>query len=413
MRTRAAACDRSVVLGSLFLLGIIPRIVLLIAGHASLQSWEYETLAQNIISGHGYTIMHFGRLSFAFGDGNLYSFFAGTVYMALGHKLLVLAFVQALVASVLGPLLFVIAERPLGARVAALGAALGALHPGLLAYTLKLHPLGIDALLLTALVLWLRHNDAAKTRGVMTGLTLGLNLMTRPTFFVAGLMAMALRWLRHESPARRVLLAVAIAGLVALPWVARNWAVLGQPVFMTTSLEDVWKGTNPRASGSGLLPGGRDVLSALPPAFAQRLEAVSELELNNLFGAEVVEFATHDPGALASLTVRKFFYFWWASPQQGLLYPAQWLHAYQLYAAVILGFGLIGAVSILRGASTDARSLLATIAAVSLSLAVVHALAYVDGRHRWGVEPLLLLLTAQGVFVAATWLARNRARLVT
>jgi hypothetical protein len=45
---------------------------------------------------------------------------------------------------------------------------------------------------------------------------------------------------------------------------------------------------------------------------------------------------------------------------------------------------------------------------ISLTLAVVHALSYVEGRHRWGIEPLLLLLTARGLFVLANALAGER-----
>ena len=37
---------------------------------------------------------------------------------------------------------------------------------------------------------------------------------------------------------------------------------------------------------------------------------------------------------------------WWASPQTGLLYPPEWLEAYLVYAAVVLGLAAVGAVSI-------------------------------------------------------------------
>src|SRR2546425_5241701 len=78
-----------------------------------------------------------------------------------------------------------------------------------------------------------------------------------------------------------------------------------------------------------------------------------------------------------------------------------WLGAYQVYALVICAFGIIGALTILRSGSPAERQLLGVLAAISLTLAVIHALAYVEGRHRWGVEPLLLLVSARGIFVAA------------
>jgi hypothetical protein len=50
--------------------------------------------------------------------------------------------------------------------------------------------------------------------------------------------------------------------------------------------------------------------------------------------------------------------------------------------------------------------LLGTILAISFTVAVLHALSYVEGRHRWGIEPLLLLLAAQGACVASGSVAR-------
>src|SRR5207245_2510031 len=135
-------------------LGLIPRLALVAARAEDLQPWEYETLAQSIAAGNGYVISRFGHLVLAFGDGNLYSFLAGALYAIFGHTPVLLAVVQALLAALVAPVIFAAGERAFGAQIAALGAALAAFHPGLLAYSLKLHPLGLDVLLMALLVLW-------------------------------------------------------------------------------------------------------------------------------------------------------------------------------------------------------------------------------------------------------------------
>jgi len=394
------AAYREILLG-LFLLGLLPRLVMLAVQPDRLQFYEYEILAQNIVGGQGYVIPRFGHAALAFGDGNLYSFLAASVYLLVGHQPLVLAVVQAVIASLAAPVIFAIGVRIFGWQVAGLGAVLAALHPGLLAYTWKLHPLGLDVLLMALTVLWvLRVNDTLRS-GLMAGLTLGATLMSRPTFFVAGVAALAVRWLADRRRALPTLVALGLALMVALPWVVRGWSVLGRPIFISSSFEDVWKGNNPIASGSSYLPSGQDVFSAASPELRARFTQASELQLNEVFTQEVVAFISQHPGDFLGLTVRKFAYFWWSSPQMGLLYPPMWLTAYQGYALVIFGFGIVGAVTILRSGSADERQLLGVLAAISLSLAVIHALAYVEGRHRWGVEPLLLLLTARGIFVVA------------
>jgi hypothetical protein len=394
------AAYRELLLG-LFLLSLLPRLVMLAVQPDRLQVYEYEILAQNIVGGQGYVIPRFGHTALAFGDGNLYSFLAATVYLLVGHQPLALAVVQAVIASLAAPVIFAIGARVFGWQVAGVGAVLAALHPGLLAYTWKLHPLGLDVLLLALAVLWvLRMNDGVRS-GLMAGLTLGATLMSRPTFFIACVAALGFRWLNRRRLAAPTLAALALALIVALPWVVRSWSVLGRPVFISSSFEDVWKGNNPSASGSSYMPNGQDVFAAASPELQARFTQATELQLNEVFTLEVVAFVSQHPGDFVGLTARKFAYFWWSSPQMGLLYPPMWLTAYQGYALVIFGFGIVGVVTILRSGRADERELLGVLAAISLSLAVIHALAYVEGRHRWGVEPLLLLLTARGIFVVA------------
>ena len=393
------AAYRESLLG-LFLLGLLPRLVMLAVQPDRLQVYEYEILAQNIVGGHGYVIPRFGHSALAFGDGNLYSFLAASVYLLVGHQPLVLAVVQAVIASLAAPVIFAIGARVFCWQVAALGSMLAALHPGLLAYTWKLHPLGLDVLLLALTVLWVLRIDDGVRSGLMAGLTLGATLMSRPTFFVAGVAALGFRWLVRRRLAAPTLVTLALALMVVLPWVVRSWSVLGRPVFISSSFEDVWKGNNPSASGSSYLPSGQNVFSTASPELQARFTQATELQLNEVFAQEVVAFVSQHPGDFVGLTVRKFAYFWWSSPQMGLLYPPMWLSAYQGYALVIFGFGIVGAVTILRSGSTAERQLLGVLATISLTLAVIHALAYVEGRHRWGVEPLLLLLTARGIFVA-------------
>ena len=396
--------QRREILIVLFAVALLPRVLILAFGSDSLQDWEYETLARNIASGHGYVIRHFGHDVLAFGDGNLYSFLAGTLYATFGHNSFLLAAVQAVLASLAVPVLFAIAERPFGAARAAFGALLAAFHPGLLAYTLKLHPLGLDVLLLALVVYWSLRRGWSTRGSVMAGLSLGLGVMSRPTYFVAGLAAFSVRWVVRRAERRYIVAALALALIVPMPWIARNWLMLGQPVLVSTSLEDVWKGNNQLASGSGFIGPSVTPFDVAPVNLRQRIMAADELAANRIFAEQIVDFIRQQPDVFLGLVARKFFYFWWLPQQAGMLYPAAWVTSYQLYALFVFGFAAIGIVGVLRSGSPDERNLLVTVLMVAVALAAVHALAYVDGRHRWTVEPLFLLISARGVFSAAAWL---------
>ena len=91
----------------------------------------------NIAGGSGYVINRFGHDVLAVGDGNLYSFLVGLLYALVGHVRWCWSGASR-PGFVAMPVLYAIAERPFGSQRAALGAALAALHPGLIAYTLKL-----------------------------------------------------------------------------------------------------------------------------------------------------------------------------------------------------------------------------------------------------------------------------------
>jgi hypothetical protein len=160
---------RSWLLG-LFVLALVPRLAMLAAQPEALEFWEYETLARNIAGGQGYVIARFGHVAVAFGDGNLYSFAAASLYYLSGHHPLVLGIVQAVIASLAAPVIFAVGTSAFRVPVAALGAALAALHPGLLAYTLKLHPLGIDVLLMALMLLWIGRVGARPRGGVIAAL---------------------------------------------------------------------------------------------------------------------------------------------------------------------------------------------------------------------------------------------------
>ncbi|HEV7663611.1 MAG TPA: glycosyltransferase family 39 protein, partial [Chloroflexota bacterium] len=295
-------------MAGLFVLGLAPRLILLAARHADLEFWEYETLARNIIAGDGYVISRFGHLALGFGDGNLYTFLTAALYLVTGHHPLVVAVIQALLAACVAPVIYVIGERSIGAIPAMLGAALAALHPGLMAYTLKLHPLGLDVLLLTLVVLWGGRATWTRQSGLTTALALGMSLMTRPTFFVACAAGLGARWLLRRQGLAATFGVVLLGAAIATPWIARNTVFIGRPVMITTSLEDVWKGNNPNANGSSLLTADKDMFASASPELQARFMAADELQLNDLFLQETAEFVRQQPGLFANLVGRKFMY---------------------------------------------------------------------------------------------------------
>lgn len=163
-----------------------------------------------------------------------YSAFLGTMYRVFGSGQLV----GPLLNVAIGALTVVAAHRlarlflsPTRSRWAAV---LTALHPGLIVYSavLMTEPLAALSLLVTGLCAFA---VAHRWRDGLTGFVIGLAALVRPP----SLLALPVLLFAHARPLRRGVIAVTIAGLVALativPWTIRNCRVMDGCALISTN----------------------------------------------------------------------------------------------------------------------------------------------------------------------------------
>ena len=233
----------------------------------------------------------------------------------------------------------------------------------------------MDVLLMAMMVLWIMRGHESQRSGFMAGLATGMTIISRPTFVVAGVIALFASWhggLRGE-PAASFGRRHARAGDCDAVDCPQLFAARPTHLYRRRNLEDVWKGNNPSASGSSYLSSGEDVFSSAPLDMRERLSHSSEVTANDIFAREIVGFINAEPDHFASLVAQKFLYFWWRSPQAGLLYPAMWLSLYDAYAALIWLFAALASVAIVESSSSGRSHVLRALAAIGLSLATIHA----------------------------------------
>ena len=122
-------------------------------------------------------------------------------------------------------------------------------------------------------------------------------------------------------------------------------------------------------------------------------------ELYRVETKRINEAVKNNPDKFVSLFFKKIYYFWWFSPQFGILYPKHLLPFYKiLYSGEFL-FALIGIlfIAVSRDKSLKHKGILLLM--VFLSISVFQSLFYVEGRHRLALEPLLLIFTASGIIL--------------
>lgn len=389
-------------------LALIPRFGIIVASGfdgRSPEPFEYEVLARNLLAGRGYLYTHLGADYVSFHSSIPYVLLTALVYVVTNGAQTAMLLVQSLTSALLALVMNALGRRLVGPAVGGLAGALVALHPGLVYYdTRKLHPLSLDALLIAGATLAIYHlvTSSSARSGCVAGLLGGLALLERGSYIL--MMGAILLWVLWRGRARRTALTrsaafVLGAALMVGPWLGRNILLHGTPVVMTTTGEHLWRGNNPKATGSSLNLDGTPLIESVDTEFREKLRSLDEMGQMRLFGETATRYIMEHPGTFVHNVARRLLYFAWFSPTTGILYPPSYLRIYQVYYSLTLliaTWGMLGLFTRWRAGDASSGLALTLLAGVWLSVGLTQSIFYVELRHRWGVEPLMLLLAATG-----------------
>jgi len=393
------------IIAVVFISAFILRIswMLITNSHVHPQIWEYENIAINLLNGRGFTYFHLNTAYRSFVQP-LYPFFCTVIYLFTNHSYLILQLVQIIISSFICVIIFEIAGIIFDRRIAVFSAILAVFHPGMIVYAVKLHPLVMDTFLISLVALaflHLRSNFSVRNQ-IVTGTISGLCILTRST--IGLFLPLAIIWLlyRNSCPKKKIIsggfIILLTSFLIILPWMIRNYMVHRQVVFMQTTTGEVfWRGNNTNASGSAYKIDGRTVLGSSSPEFLKKLYSLDEMEQNKLFREEAFNFIKSHPFKAISLFVKKNYYFWWFSLQSGMEYPKLYLLIYKALYSIVILFGILGIIFALSSKIDNIRENTLLMLFLFLSISFAQSLFYVEGRHRWAIEPMLLIFTANGI----------------
>jgi 4-amino-4-deoxy-L-arabinose transferase-like glycosyltransferase len=377
--------------------------------------YESEDMARSLLAGRGLVYVSEGIPYYAY-IAPLYPLLCAGLY-ALLPSVTAILIVQMVASAGHAVLVAAMGERLFNRTAGIIAGLLMAGHPGLIVYSsLKAHPLTVDALCVT-LVAWQflkLQADRTIRRSVWLGLTIGLGVLARATSAV--FLPVGIAWLfatrarRHwATEVTRSLLIAGIALLVIAPWLIRNAHIYHRVVFVSTHWQVFWRGNNPHATGHSYIDPGRTVMSMLTPEQLGQLRTLNDdAQRDQWFRAQALGFIRSNPSAFFTLTLKKFGHFWWFAPQTGMLYPRLWLRGYQIFYAVVVCLALLCAQGFVRRATPEQRRAGALIGLFLLALSLLQSLYYVESRHRWALEPLVLLLAGAGTLqgyraIATRW----------
>jgi hypothetical protein len=95
-----------------------------------------------------------------------------------------------------------------------------------------------------------------------------------------------------------------------------------------------------------------------------------------------------------------------------VLYSTLWLRLYQAFYVGLLLLAAIGGVAAVRSSEASRRNVCLLLSFL-IVLSVLQSLYYVEGRHRWAVEPMLMALGGVGGAAFLATVRRERTDAAT
>jgi hypothetical protein len=382
------------------------------------ETWEYDVIASNIAGGAGHT---YDRLGFVYAAYSppIWSYVLAFLLNLPGSPGATVQVVQALLCFGSAIAYSAVAHRMSGdASAGRIAGYLVALQPSILyCSTGKSDPLPFNVFLLGLIVVAsgaLAHTPRP-TRAAAFGLLVATSVLSRGTPIVAFPLVSVWLLARWKRQAVIPILIAAMALILGVaPWLIRNRLLLGRALITTTAGENFWRGNHRGATGGVADEDGGSITilvpsnAALPPTIRSVLLSGTEVDRQDIFMNEALDFIREHPRAAALLFVKKMRTFWWRIESDPRDYSPVLSLAYEVIYRMELALALLGAIVLFRASGGSATTPDKMAAAFALGLAagisVLQSAFYVQGRHRFMIEPLLLMFTACGVLaVARAW----------
>jgi len=361
---------------------------------------ELDRIALNIISGRGYVYPHLNTTYYFFGDP-LYAYIIAFLHWITNKNYLALAIFQSIIAALSIMPLFFIANKIFDRKTAFISAWLYCLHPGLIVYAVIIGKFALMVGFLLILIYLIVCHEIKRWNLLAIGILMGLGLLLRPTlmYLIPAVFIYLLSKKEHLRDALlKLFVIILLTTLVISPRIYRGYKIYHRFIFIaSTTSEILWRGNNPLTTGTGYNKDGIDILSSTDAAFKKKLFSLTEMGQYDFFKEEAIKYIKNHPADFLKLTLKKFIYFWSFSPTTGFMYPKHWLIIYKLWYYFLAFFFILGIYFNFKKRNYNNLPLIIFLFSFFLIFSFFQSIFYVDTRHRWLIEPLLMIFSGYGI----------------
>lgn len=364
--------------------------------------WEYETIARHLLAGDGLAFGKFGTTYHTL-VVPLFPALCAALHWVGGPGFIAYFAAQLLLAAVFLLLLRWLTEFTAGENAGALAVLLAAFNPGLLVY----HSYKVDPALLTgtcmvgSILLFLAPSSGNTRWGpFVSGVLAGLGTLSRPDALAVATFPWAFAFpseRRIEGLSRAIPFTLGLV-VCLTPWLVRNYHRHGRIVMVSAAGQHLWVGNNPMSTGTLWTKEGKPILDPLPESLRDAVWGKDEMAQSDLFHSAAISHIKADPVAALGRWARNVVYFWTLSPDYSRRAHYESAPA-AIYIAAHLVFPVLVLLALLARLDWASEPGRATtlLWVIPISLSLIHAPHYVEGRHRLLALPFIIILAAKGI----------------
>jgi len=363
----------------------------------------HEAMASNFANGRGlvYDMQINDRLTITryYEDELPYPLLAGIIYKMTNHNIKAMLLLQVFYTSFIPIFIYLLAKYLFDINAAKIAAVLSAMTPGIIVYAVsKIHSMTFYSLIfcisLWACLRYIKKQDAKNA--ALLGLMLGMGILSRNSFILfIPLLFIYLFYTRNMNLQSFLKIYAAII-IILTPLVIRNYIVYNKIVISKPGV--AWPAMNPKATGTLYQTDDSFSFIDVNKELFSGYKNLTDLEYAKTINEAVVSNIKKDKLGYTVLSLKRFYYFWWFSPSSGREYPGSYLiyyKAYYLFIMLLAVFGVI--VLFIRSGALSWNNYWILPIIFIVAISVPHYLYYSEGRHRFAIEPIILIFTGYGI----------------
>jgi hypothetical protein len=179
-----------------------------------------------------------------------------------------------------------------------------------------------------------------------------------------------------------------------MPWLYRNYLIYGRISINSSLGQNLWIGIQEKTNASTYLPNGKTYFSLIPNDEWLKINGLNPIEQSDYFIEKYKAEIKNHPSLWLKMYLIKLENFWLFREGIGMEYSVKIKRFIPFYQVIYISILLLTLYFVYISKRNSI-----VIFSIPLALSFIHALFYVETRHRVITEPILFFMAACAAFM--------------